>query len=59
MSDEEDDFKLRDKIAIEAMGALLSQPGIFLENDSDREKLALSAYKIADAMRKARLIAFK
>ena len=70
MSAEDDDFKLRDQFAIAIMNALLSNDTVnavwFVNNreegerfDKEIERFAVTAYKIADAMRKARLISFK
>jgi len=70
MSAEDDDFKLRDKIAIAVMHSLISSAKVnsmwFIDNreegerfDKEVERFAITAYKIADAMRKARLISFK
>ncbi len=70
MSAEDDDFKLRDKIAISIMNALIANPKVnstwFVDNreegerfDKEVERFAVAAYKMADAMRKARLITFK
>lgn len=70
MSAEDDDFKLRDKMAIAIISSLIINPKVnsiwFVENreegerfDKEVERFAVAAYKIADAMRKARLITFK
>lgn len=70
MSDQDDDLKLRDRFAAAALPALIhryndkvgtkwiasGEPTAAFE--ADAENIARMAYKIADAMRKARLQAF-
>ena len=60
MSDKDDELTLRDKFAAAALPALVQRYSgnsrqSFIE---DMDNIALLAYKIADAMRKARLQAF-
>jgi hypothetical protein len=72
MNDNDDDFKLRDQLAIAAMQALITKYGCWgkyiVENEGDgpfkapgprTQRIALVAYRIADEMRKARLKSFK
>ena len=70
MSAEDDDFKLRDKMAISIIHSLMVNAKVnsmwFVDNreegdrfDKEVERFAITAYKIADAIRKARLISFK
>jgi hypothetical protein len=72
MSDNDDEeIRLRDKIAIAAMQALLTKEGAWanyidgLDVAGPKEapalrtkRIAMAAYRIADEMRKARLISF-
>lgn len=65
----EKDLTLRDRFALEIINGLVAGLGSssyfddYLENDEgairEVEVLAITAYKIADQMRKARLVVFK
>jgi len=65
MNDE--DLRLRDQFAIAAMQGILTAKSYLSttlqelsDNDSEiAAKIAITAYKMADAMRKVRLISFK
>ena len=68
MNDNDKDLALRDKFAMEAMKALIKESDFlsdFDEKDDDEdlleeiEKIANRSYKMAKAMRKARLAVFK
>ena len=66
----DEEIRLRDQFAMAAMQALIDKYGVlgrYIENEADikeepyrkMERITLAAYKIADEMRKARLISFK
>lgn len=59
----DDNLTLRDKFAIEVLQALIGRIPIDRSSTDDivsyADEYASDAYKIADAMRRARLIAFK
>lgn len=63
----DEDTRLRDQFAIAAMSALISRVSHnesassgkpYLDNDTICRDIAIASYKIADAMRKARLQSF-
>jgi hypothetical protein len=68
MNDDEKELSLRDQFAIAAMQALVSKNNIYVSYITDdvvnpksaakADRIATAAYKIADAMRKARLASF-